>query len=217
MTAGTGTRCFRIGLLMPGSTQTGLRPSGGPTAHARAALALGASWSSTCDARFFDADAMTEFISVIRRKTCAHCAGEIPRGTSNRKYCCVACDKAALRAQGPARFWAKVDKAGPGGCWLYMGFRKWDGYGWVSRSAGDRKYRWLTAHRYAWILTHGEPADGLHIMHTCDVPACCNPSHLRLGTHLENMADMRAKGRSNNSTKKSLHPDRVRPRRVSIA
>jgi len=32
-------------------------------------------------------------------------------------------------------------------------------------------------------------------MHTCDNKVCCNPSHLRLGTQTENVADMVQKGR----------------------
>ena len=108
------------------------------------------------------------------------------------------------------RFWAKVDKNGQNGCWLYTGFIKWDGYGWTCRRG-----RYMTAHRYAWILTHGEPQPGLEIMHLCDNPPCCNPAHLRLGTHTENMADMAARGRANGGNPKvrkpSLHPGRVRP------
>lgn len=91
-------------------------------------------------------------------------------------------------------FWAKVDKSGANGCWLYMGFRKWDGYGWLSRRLAG-KSRYMTAHRYAWILTHGEPAAGLHVLHGCDNPPCCNPAHLFLGTHQDNMNDKVAKGR----------------------
>ena len=122
-----------------------------------------------------------------------------------------------LSANSDTRFWAKVDKsAGPSGCWLYMGFRKWDGYGWLQRYVGG-KPRSLTAHRYAWILTHGEPEKGLSIMHECDNPPCCNPAHLRLGTHKDNMADCRRKGRHNSGALKNvkpvLHPNRVRPRR----
>jgi hypothetical protein len=98
-----------------------------------------------------------------------------------------------------------------------MGFRKWDGYGWLARACGDGRVRHMTAHRYAWILKHGEPKDGLHILHKCDNPPCCNPDHLRLGTHDENMAEMLARGRHNNNGIKKykpvLHPNRVRPRR----
>jgi hypothetical protein len=51
------------------------------------------------------------------------------------------------------------------------------------------------AHRMAWILTHGPIPDGLHICHRCDVPLCCNPSHLFLGTQGDNNRDAFAKGR----------------------
>jgi hypothetical protein len=35
------------------------------------------------------------------------------------------------------------------------------------------------------------------VLHDCDNPPCFRLDHLRLGTHAENMADMRAKGRDN--------------------
>jgi hypothetical protein len=34
------------------------------------------------------------------------------------------------------------------------------------------------------------------VMHTCDNPACCNPTHLVVGDHAMNVADRVAKGRS---------------------
>ena len=113
-------------------------------------------------------------------------------------------------------FWAKVDKsAGTDGCWLYMGFRKWDGYGWLARRLpGSEKTRYMTAHRYAWFLENGMPESGLHILHICDNPPCCNPKHLRLGTHQENMADRVAKGRH---LMGKIHKNRVRPVRLKEA
>lgn len=155
---------------------------------------------------------------MIAGKVCGYCGSTYtkPHNMANSKFCDSKCAKANERAKGPARFWAKVDKGPhPKGCWLYTGFIKWDGYGWVARTKGNNRIRYMTAHRYAWILTHGEPKKGLHILHHCDVAACCNPAHLWLGTHADNMADMKAKGRTSKGFRSRghavLHPDRVRP------
>lgn len=135
-----------------------------------------------------------------------------------QKFCSQKCMAASYQA-GPEEFWAKVDKGPhPKGCWLFTGFIKWDGYGWLRRVI-DGKGRYLTAHRYSWYLKNGMPEDGIHILHTCDVPACCNPNHLRLGTHQDNMADCKRKNRHNSGFLKRykpvLYPDRVRPRRTN--
>jgi hypothetical protein len=95
-----------------------------------------------------------------------------------------------------ARFWKRVKQEGFG-CWEWSGSRFRSGYGQITPVVGCG---WdgasMVAHRVAYALTHGKVPRGLNVMHTCDNPPCCNPAHLVLGTHADNMGDMIAKGRS---------------------
>lgn len=76
------------------------------------------------------------------------------------------------------------------GCWLWEGTASNSGYGTVSVGRKSR-----SVHRVSWELFNGEIPDGLHVLHKCDTRTCCNPAHLFLGTPLDNMKDMVAKGR----------------------
>ncbi len=89
-------------------------------------------------------------------------------------------------------FWAKVDtSAGPEACWPWLRSCKAAGHGQV----GYRGQMWL-AHRLAWRLTNGPIPKGLEVRHKCDNAKCCNPNHLELGTHAQNMQDMVNRRRS---------------------
>lgn len=55
----------------------------------------------------------------------------------------------------------------------------------------------MKAHRASWVMHKGPIPDGLFVLHRCDNPCCVRPSHLFLGTQLDNIRDMEAKGRAN--------------------
>lgn len=93
------------------------------------------------------------------------------------------------------KFWKYVDKKSDDECWEWKAYKDTNGYG-ILR-INPKTYR---AHRISWVLHYGEiPAcdsyHGMCVLHRCDNPACVNPHHLFLGTHKDNMGDMRDKGR----------------------
>ena len=76
------------------------------------------------------------------------------------------------------------------GCFLWGGCVNPAGYGVMMYH-----YHTALAHRVAWVLSGRDLVDGLEVMHSCDVPACVNVRHLKIGAHLANMSDMSRKGR----------------------
>ena len=92
------------------------------------------------------------------------------------------------------------------GCWEFQGSR----HGRTGHARIHHNGRTHKGARLAYALAHeydefDVPAD-LVVMHTCDNPPCVNPTHLRLGTQLDNIADRDAKGRQRNQHTGKLGP-----------
>ena len=107
--------------------------------------------------------------------------------------------------QGPkprsleARLHDGVDRSGgPDACWPWTLCTNEYGYGLLRvGSLVDGSRRMARVHVLAYRLAFGDPPpDKPCILHTCDNPPCCNPSHLFTGTVADNNADMVAKGRA---------------------
>lgn len=78
------------------------------------------------------------------------------------------------------------------GCLTWTGGRNRTGYGTI-RVRG----RSIGVHRFAWELANGPIPDGMYVDHLCHNSRCCEPSHLRLATNEQNMANR--SGASSNS------------------
>jgi len=84
------------------------------------------------------------------------------------------------------RFWNNLDRTeGENKCWIWKLYCTRDGYGQVKFKGKN-----VGAHRIAFELFHKRKiVEGLFILHSCDNCKCCNPLHLREGTHQENIND----------------------------
>jgi hypothetical protein len=100
------------------------------------------------------------------------------------------------------RIWGKIDQRGPEDCWEWK-FRNPSPvprYGRVTIGGRSPNRKRILAHRAVWILTHGALPVELDVLHRCDNPPCCNPAHLFVGTHRDNMKDRQEKGRTRGLT-----------------
>lgn len=114
-----------------------------------------------------------------------------------------------------ARFWSKVEKTDH--CWLWRGHlaatSKWGlQYGLFTVSAPARKL--MGAHQAAYLLTRGPIPKGIVVCHECDNPICVRPSHLFLGTHVDNAQDSLAKGRRPLGARHWTHQQPERAKRI---
>lgn len=85
-------------------------------------------------------------------------------------------DRSDLRRRIAAQ--VEIDE---GGCWIWRGYVKPNGYGTLAIARHP-----YYVHRLSYEAHVGPIPEGLEIDHLCRVRACCNPDHLEPVTHAEN-------------------------------
>ena len=79
----------------------------------------------------------------------------------------------------------------PNGCLEWTKYTNNKGYGQIGVNG-----KAVLVHRLAWELANNRPVPaGKLILHSCDNPPCCEPTHLRAGSYAENSADCVSRGR----------------------
>jgi hypothetical protein len=84
------------------------------------------------------------------------------------------------------------------GCWHWNGALGSNGYGVYYKG----KYKNGYAHRLVYEQMFGKIPNKLFVCHSCDNKVCIRPSHLFLGTNLDNIRDMQNKGRNRGPKRK---------------
>lgn len=94
-----------------------------------------------------------------------------------------------VRKTEPERFLGLVNVGPSDQCWTWK--RKTKGRYPIFKQSDGKS---AAANRVSYRLFRGDPGV-LCVLHKCDNTQCVNPGHLFLGTHKDNMDDMRRKGR----------------------
>ena len=102
------------------------------------------------------------------------------------------------------RFFSRIQKTD--NCWNWTGHIEYNGYGSMSIKHKNR-----STHRISYEIHFGKIPDGLCVLHKCDNKKCVNPSHLFLGTQLDNVKDRDQKG---HTAKGATHGSKTHPERV---
>lgn len=94
--------------------------------------------------------------------------------------------KAKKEGSPEFRFWRKVKIMGEDECWPWMAAERKPGEGYGAFWLEGRHH---PSNRMALIFSGVEIPEGMVACHSCDNPGCCNPSHLFVGTPIENNND----------------------------
>lgn len=101
-----------------------------------------------------------------------------------------------MRLRAAARLLSKLDDSNGTGCWEWTGSQYPSGYGQFYYGVIEGKEKQGKAHKAAWLLLVGSVLGDVNVLHRCNNRRCCNPNHLYLGTHKQNMKDREKAGRT---------------------
>jgi hypothetical protein len=112
-----------------------------------------------------------------------------PKRKQKGLFCTRKCANQYQREMAWETFLSHIAPPNERGCRLWTGG--------VQNSYGRVTYlrRSWTAHRLLWERANGPIPQGKIILHDCDERLCCELSHLRVGTHRQNMQDASTRGR----------------------
>lgn len=85
------------------------------------------------------------------------------------------------------------------GCILNSNVTTHRPYGHIALTSPIRSTSYTKGHALSYLYHNNiVSTNGLHVLHRCDNPACCNPDHLWLGTNADNVKDKLSKNRGHN-------------------
>ena len=109
-----------------------------------------------------------------------------------------------LRKDYKGRFWRNVVRGkNEDDCWGWCGYLDTNGYPQMMVKTKVVMASHLSYEINISQIPKGKGYHGICVLHICDNPNCTNPKHLRLGTHKDNMLDMKNKGRVSKNEKHS--------------
>lgn len=116
------------------------------------------------------------------------------------------------------RFWSKIDvpshadgSRNHDACWNWEGTLTQYGYGIAHAGVVEGKAKSIRAHILSFALSNPtENVEKGFVLHRCNNRRCCNPTHLYLGDHRQNMAD----AREANQSRLTNHPRKLTEKEV---
>lgn len=113
-----------------------------------------------------------------------------------KKFCSGKCRQQFRYGHKPRlsleqRVASKISAPNKKGCRDWKGAKNEDGYGILGVDGSM-----VLAHRVVYEIQYNIEPGPMHVLHSCDNPACCEYTHLFLGTHIDNMRDRQEKGRT---------------------